>query len=142
MESKVIGIYYKPGEINCGISVDHAYLKQEYGIEGDVHAGRKGRHVSILMDSTREKIRNLPVKGLCTERFKENITLSGRMMLCIGEIIRIGDAAIRIKEIGKRCFKDCDIYNSGIVCPLREVVFGDVIESGEIKTGDEVVIIE
>ncbi|EYE87989.1 hypothetical protein Q428_10355 [Fervidicella metallireducens AeB] len=118
--------------IKCG------ELIKNYGLACDVNGGKPGRNISFLNNETRKKINCAGIKGICFERFYENITISGDLEMNIGDIIKISDAEIVIKSKGKRCFENCEVYKKKINCPLKEVCFGDVIKSGVIRVGDKI----
>lgn len=136
---KVEKIYYKDKQSSEIIS-DKVKLISGYGIDGDIHGGRPGRNVSIMFETSRLKVSSTPIKGLCTSRFKENITLSGIAHLKIGDIISIENCKIKITQIGKKCFNECELFKNKMPCYLNEVIFGEVMVSGELEIGDEVLI--
>jgi MOSC domain-containing protein YiiM len=138
---RVEKIYYKPVGSSEGFYVNSAYVVKGYGIEGDKHGGKPGRHLSILKTSTRNKISGLLEQGICTLRFKENILISGEMDIKKGQILKIGDVIIKITATRKKCFQECSLFNNQGYCPMDEVVFTEVIESGVINTNDEIKII-
>jgi MOSC domain-containing protein YiiM len=134
-------IYYKDNESNQ-INAEKVKLITGYGIDGDVHGGKAGRHVSIMFKQTRSKMNSIPVKGLCTSRFKENITLSEIAEIKVGDTLVIEKCEIKITQIGKKCFSECELFENKISCYLNEVIFGEILVSGEIKIGDEIIIKE
>jgi len=112
------------------------------GLEGDAHAGT-GRQVSLLAEESVRKIRE---KGLDVGfgDFAENITTEGIDLpaLPIGTELRIGKALLRITQIGKECHDRCHIFFTVGDCVMpREGVFAEVLEEGEVRTGDEIEII-
>jgi MOSC domain-containing protein YiiM len=135
----VTKVYYKD-KLSNKSSEKKVQLIAGYGIQGDIHGGKSGRHVSIMFESTKTKVDSMSIKGLCTAKFKENLTLSGSSELKIGDIVKIQDSEIKITQVGKRCFSECELFQNGIECYLSEVAFGEVLVSGEVKVGDEVVL--
>ena len=119
-----------------------ALLIPGQGIECDTHKASPDREISILDERSSQAIKNL--KGLCTQRFQENITYEGEVQDFIpGGVYQLGDAKITITQIGKRCFDECPLYQAGIRCCLPyNLLFASVNEQGTIKTGDEFVIIK
>lgn len=113
-----------------------------YGLKGDAHAGT-GRQVSLLAEESVRKIRE---KGLDVGfgDFAENITTEGIDLpaLPVGTELRIGKALLRITQIGKECHDRCHIFFTVGDCVMpREGVFAEVLEEGEVRTGDEIEII-
>ena len=124
--------------------VPSIHLVPDMGIEGDAHAGRWHRQVSLL---ALEKIEAFRAKGAKVEfgAFGENVVTEGFDLrsLPVGTRFRIGDALLELTQIGKECHTHCAIYHQVGDCIMpREGVFTIVLEGGEIKAGDEIVMIE
>lgn len=122
-------------------NVDEAFLKENFGIVGDAHAGTERREVSLLAIESIEKMRK---KGLNVGPgdFAENITTEGIDLtgLKIGERLRVGDGVIlEISQIGKECHTRCNIYYQAGDCVMpKEGVFGRVIKGGLVKKGETI----
>lgn len=124
--------------------VDQISLKEDWGIEGDAHAGHWHRQVSLLanesVDKMREKFPDLPA-GV----FAENILTEGIEVFTIpvGSHILVGDTELEVTQIGKKCHKGCEIRNIVGDCVMpREGIFTKVIKGGIIKPEDEIKLIE
>ena len=76
--------------------------------------------------------------------FAENITTEGvdLVHLPIGTEIRIGlSVLLRVTQIGKICHDRCTIYYEAGDCIMpKEGIFAEVINEGEVKVGDEIII--
>lgn len=121
-------------------NVSAAQLVEEWGIDGDVHAGKWHRQVSILALESIEKMR---AKGLNvrTGAFAENITTEFIDIphLHVGDKVKIGNAELEITQIGKECHAKCAIYYRAGDCVMpREGIFARVIRAGQISAGDTV----
>lgn len=119
-------------------------LVPEWGIEGDAHAGKWHRQVSLL---ALEKIEDFRAKGAEVDygAFGENIIVEGFDLheLPVGTQFRIGDALLELTQIGKECHTHCAIYHQVGDCIMpREGVFTVVLEGGEVKAGDTIEMIE
>ena len=119
-------------------------LVPEWGIEGDAHAGKWHRQVSLL---ALEKIEAFRERGADVDfgAFGENIILEGVDLrsMPVGTRFRIGDALLELTQIGKECHTHCAIYHQVGDCIMpREGVFTIVLEGGTVKAGDTVEIIE
>jgi molybdenum cofactor synthesis domain-containing protein len=119
-------------------------LVPEWGIEGDAHAGKWHRQVSLL---ALEKIEAFREKGADVDfgAFGENIIAEGFdfRSLPVATRFRIGDALLELTQIGKECHTHCAIYHQVGDCIMpREGVFTIVLEGGEVKAGDTVEMIE
>ncbi len=123
------------------INVSSASLKEDFGIEGDAHAGTPKRQVSLLAIESVEKMR---AKGLKVSPgdFAENITTEGidLLGLKIGERLTIGpEVVLELSQIGKECHTRCNIYYQAGDCVMpKEGIFARVIKGGTVKPGDEI----
>lgn len=121
-----------------------AFVKKNYGIEGDSHSGNWHRQISIL---DFESIKSMQDKGLDVNigEFAENITTEGIDIgkAKIGDIIKVADIKIEITQIGKECHDSCEIKKKVGKCimPTRGL-FGVILNSGQIQEGDEVELYE
>lgn len=118
---------------------------KHYGLEGDAHAGKWHRQLSLLASESAEVMRN---KGLDIKDgdFGENIVTSGIELksLPVGTILKIGDEIIiKVTQIGKMCHDRCAIYYKAGDCIMpREGIFAEILNDGVIATGDEISIVE
>lgn len=124
-------------------NVQKCTLLKDFGFKGDAHAGPWHRQVSLLANESIEKMKVMGLKVGFGD-FAENITTGGIELvhLPIGTEIRIGDSALlRITQIGKECHERCAIYYQAGDCVMpREGIFAEVLNEGEIKVGDEIII--
>lgn len=120
--------------------VEKALLVKGHGLEGDAHAGKWHRQVSLLSyDSVQEF--NRKGGGVTDGDFGENILVEGIDLkaLPVGSLLRIGTAVLRTTQIGKECHSDCEIRQRTGDCIMpREGIFAEVLEGGEIRAGDAV----
>jgi MOSC domain-containing protein YiiM len=124
-------------------NVDSAILIENFGIEGDIHAGNWHRQVSFL---AMESIATMREKGLPKLRpgaFAENITtefINNLPGLKVGSKIKIGnDVKLEVTQIGKECHTRCAIYYKVGDCVMpTEGIFAKVIKGGTINISDEV----
>jgi len=123
-------------------NVESAKLMENWGIDGDVHAGNWHRQVSFLAYESINKMREAGIPNLRPGAFAENITTEFINLpeLKIGTIIRIGrDAELEITQIGKECHNKCAIFIKVGDCVMpREGIFARVNKTGEIFIGDEI----
>lgn len=122
------------------VEVAEAMLVENYGIEGDAHAGNWHRQVSLL---SLEKIEAFRKKGAQVSfgDFGENLIIDGFdfRSLPVGTIFTIGDAVLKMTQIGKECHTHCQIYQTMGECIMpREGVFAVVLKGGQIRNGDTV----
>ena len=113
-------------------------LIRNYGLDGDAHAGRWHRQVSLL---SYEKIEEFRKKGaqIGLGAFGENLIVEGYDFrnLPVGTRFQCGDVILEMTQIGKECHSHCEIYKRMGECIMpREGVFAVVIQGGKIKKGD------
>ncbi len=117
-------------------------LIEDFGFEGDAHAGKWHRQVSLLAKESIAKAEGMRTDGLCHGLFAENITTEGITLhtLPVGTRLQIGDeAVIEISQIGKECHDGCAIRQLVGQCIMpREGVFARVITGGTVKEGDDI----
>ena len=123
-------------------NVDSAILRENWGIEGDAHAGEWHRQISLLADESIDKIRNAGLPEVKAGAFAENITTKNIDLLSvkIGTKLRIGnDIILEITQIGKECHTRCVIYETVGDCVMpREGIFAKVLHGGKIKINDKI----
>ena len=116
---------------------------EDYGIEGDAHAGKWHRQVSLL---SAEKIQEFRDKGVQVEygAFGENLVVEGCDLrsLPVGTRFAIGEVLLEMTQIGKECHDHCAIYNVTGDCIMpREGVFAKVLRGGRVREGDTLDVI-
>ena len=139
-DGKVVAISLSTKKGIPKTNVPAARLMEDWGLEGDVHAGPWHRQVSILALESIEKMR---AKGINVRpgAFAENITteLLDIPNLHVGDRLTIGGAELEITQIGKECHTPCAIYHRVGDCVMpREGVFARVLRGGEIHPCDAV----
>lgn len=119
-------------------SVEDAMVLEGWGVEGDAHGGDWDRQVSIFPLEALAKVPEEKREEVLTSGYTENFTIEGIPLhkLKPGSIIRLGEAEIEIKQIGK---EHKEFGRPYIVS--REGRFGRVLKSGKVKVGDEVILI-
>lgn len=131
--SEVKGVIKKP--------IEKGYFKENYGLEGDAHAGDWHRQVSLLSQESINKMKDMGVEGLSSGKFAENITTEGIILyeLPIGTKLKIGETLMEVTQIGKECHKGCAIRSQVGDCIMpREGIFTKVLKGGYIRSGDTI----
>jgi MOSC domain-containing protein YiiM len=114
--------------------VPEIVLRADFGIEGDAHAGKWHRQVSLLAG---EAVDGMKAKGLelAPGAFGENIVTRGVdwSRSKVGEIIVIDDVELEITQIGKECHSHCAIYFAAGDCIMpKQGIFARVLKGGTI----------
>ena len=125
--------------------IEEAELRAGHGIVGDAHAGDWHRQVSILGIESVHKLQEKITLQLKAGDFAENILVEGICVyeLPVGTKLRLGTALCEVTQIGKTCHNDCAIRKAAGDCVMpREGIFVRVLESGRVKPGDELTLME
>lgn len=120
-------------------------MKIDHGIVGDAHAGNWHRQISLLSNTSVDKLRSKLTIELKPGAFAENILIDEGICLYklpIGTKLKIGTAETEVTQIGKECHFDCEIRKKAGDCVMpREGIFVKVLKEGIAKPGDYVEII-
>jgi MOSC domain-containing protein YiiM len=140
---KVVGVCMSQVKTDPKKNVGKGVLKKGLGLAGDSHAGTE-KEVSLLAIES--------IKRLCQEAgisagpgcFAENITTKGMNLtsLPIGSKLQVGEAKLLVIQIGKDPSQAHTYNYQGYSILPKEGVFCKVIESGEVKIGDSIRMIE
>ena len=126
-------------------TIDEGRLIEDFGIEGDAHAGKWHRQVSLLAKESIEKAKGMRTDGLCHGVFAENLTTEGIVLhtLPVGTLLKVGEEAVlEITQIGKECHDGCAIRQLVGQCIMpKEGVFTRVEKGGTVRAGDEITIL-
>ncbi len=126
-------------------SINEGMFVKEHGLDGDAHAGKWHRQVSLLADESVQTMRDMGVKGLCTGRFAENLTTEGILLweIPVGTKLKIGETIQEVTQIGKECHDGCAIKKLVGQCVMpTQGIFTRIIEGGKVVVGDEITVIE
>ena len=115
---------------------DKVTLRENWGIEGDAHAGDWHRQVSLLAGESIDDVKEI-LPTLKNGAFAENIITRGFDLnsVKIGDRLQIGDTVVlEITQIGKECHNSgCAIKKATGDCIMpKEGIFSRVIQGGEI----------
>ena len=140
LEGTVRAVCTSPAKGTEKRPVEAGILIRDYGIEGDAHAGKWHRQVSLLScDSVAEF--NRRGAGVQDGDFGENLLIEGIDLkrLPVGSVVKAGTATLRVTQIGKECHQGCAIRERTGDCIMpREGIFAEVLEGGEVRPGDAV----
>lgn len=117
--------------------VPEVYLAENWGIEGDAHAGNWHRQVSLL---ALEEIKAFRARGANVDfgAFGENLIVEdiGTPLkeLPVGTQLQAGDTLLEVTQIGKKCHDHCAIYDAVGDCIMpREGIFAKVLRGGTLR---------
>lgn len=135
---KVIAVCTSPAKGTQKQNVGEAVFIEEFGIEGDAHAGKWHRQVSLL---SHDKIEDFRARGaeVTDGAFGENLVVEGFDFrdLPVGTQFKCNDVILEMTQIGKECHHGCQIFQKMGDCIMpREGVFARVVKGGVIKVED------
>lgn len=141
---KVIAVCTSPAKGTQKQNIGEGVFIEDFGIQGDAHAGKWHRQVSLL---SYDKIEEFRARGAETAdgAFGENLVVEGIdfRLLPVGTRLHCADVILEMTQIGKECHHGCQIFQKMGDCIMpREGVFARVIRGGTIRVGDEMKVIE
>lgn len=142
--AKVLSINISEKKGTPKTKINPGVLIEDFGFEGDAHAGKWHRQVSLLAKESIEKSKGLPTDGLCHGVFAENITTQGIELFTIpvGTQLKVGECVLEITQIGKECHEGCAIQKLVGKCVMpREGIFARVIKGGKVFEGDSIEVL-
>ena len=119
-------------------------LITDFGIDGDAHAGKWHRQVSLLSYEEIDLFKKDVIK-LNHGDFGENIVVKSLDFdkVTIGTILICNDVILEITQIGKECHSRCQIYDKMGDCIMpKKGVFAKVLNGGTISVADNLYIKE
>jgi MOSC domain-containing protein YiiM len=124
---------------------DEVEAREDWGIEGDAHAGDWHRQISLLAGESIDGVKEV-LPTLKNGAFAENIITRGMDLssLSIGDRLQIGDEVIlEITQIGKECHNSgCAIKKATGDCIMpREGIFAQVIKGGILAKEQQIRIV-
>ena len=142
--SKVLAICISKHKGTLKNEVSEANFIEEFGIEGDAHAGKWHRQVSLL---ALEKIEDFRSKGGNVDfgAFGENLVVDGIELhkLPVGQQLQVGEVLLEVTQIGKECHDKCAIYYQVGECIMpKNGIFTRVLKGGKVKVGDQCTLID
>jgi len=120
-----------------------AQLVEDFGVQGDRHAGRPDRQISILDAETVAELagRGMPISP---GTLGENITVEGVqvMQLAEGARLRIGEAELEITGDRPACRELRDVHADALRALVgRTGKMARVVKGGTVRPGDPIELI-
>lgn len=141
---KIVSLNISTAKGTEKVPVDSVLVRPDHGMEGDAHAGRWHRQISLL---AQESIDTMIEKGLDLRpgSFAENITTMGLDLasLPLGTRLVSGPVELEITQIGKKCHSKCNIFNQVGDCIMpKEGIFAKVVKAGTLFKGADIAVIK
>ncbi len=141
-DGRLVSVNVAPEKGARKTPVDAATLVVGHGLAGDGHAGPGHRQVSLLALESIGAMRDCGL-DVGPGDFAENLTTEGIAVvrLPVGARVRVGPALLEVTQIGKVCHDRCEIFRLAGDCVMpREGIFARVLEGGEVRAGDDLVV--
>lgn len=141
---KVIAVCTSPAKGTQKQNIGEGVFIEDFGIQGDAHAGKWHRQVSLLSYDKIEEFRERGAE-VADGAFGENLVVEGIdfRTLPVGTKLCCEDVILEMTQIGKECHHGCQIFQKMGDCIMpREGVFARVIRGGRIRVGDEMKVVE
>lgn len=143
LEAKVVSVNLSKAKGIKKTPVSEIELIENYGVNGDAHAGNWHRQVSMLSTSSIDKARKWGIDVNFGD-FAENITVEEIELwkLPVGTKVFVNDVELELTQIGKECHDGCAIAKLVGKCVMpKEGIFLKVIKGGKIKAGDILIFV-
>ncbi len=141
MDIRVVSVNISEKKGTVKVPVSNIELNAN-GVEGDAHAGKWHRQVSLLGTESFRKFEVQAKRTINYGEFAENITTEGIVLYETHPLDRfiIGEALLEVTQIGKKCHGDsCAIYREVGNCVMpKEGIFCRVLKPGTLKAGDTI----
>ena len=125
------------------VDVRSGFFERGLGLMGDAHSGT-AKEVSILLKEHVDHFSKKTGLIFLPGAFAENLLIEGgdQAQMIPGRFLKVGDALLEIRQIGKEPGEKHSYHFKGHSFLPRFGIFGQVIESGIIKRGNEVDFID
>ncbi len=118
---KVIAICTSPAKGTQKTRIEEGTFIEDFGLEGDAHAGKWHRQISLL---SYDKIEAFRARGAEVEdgAFGENVIVQGIDFrnLPVGTRLKCNDVLLEMTQIGKECHHGCQIFQKWENVSCRE----------------------
>lgn len=139
---KIVAVCISEKKGTAKQNVGFACFIENFGVEGDAHAGKWHRQVSLLSFDEVERFRARGA-NVADGAFGENLLVEGFDFKTypVGTIFACNEVLLEITQIGKKCHSECEIFHQVGDCIMpREGVFARVLRGGTVSVGDELII--
>lgn len=126
------------------IPIKEGLIIKNWGLEGDAHAGKYHKQISLLGLDSMNKMREQGVKINFGELY-ENLDIEGLILykLPLGTKLKIGkDILLEMTQIGKKNSYFLEIDGKRISSIMtKEGVFTRVLKGGKVRVDDEIEVV-
>ncbi|NIA22674.1 MAG: molybdenum cofactor biosynthesis protein MoaC, partial [Proteobacteria bacterium] len=138
-KGKVVNIAVGEKKGKDKIPVEKCEIIENFGLKGDAHAGGKKKQISIFAVESLNEVPENKMTEVMRGGYTENMTIVGIPLyyLIPGKILRVNSIEIEIESVGKETF----VNDGRPYIVSRKGIFGHVKNSGIVKVGDTIVVV-
>ena len=144
LRGKILAVCYGKVKKEKKIPIKEGLIIKGWGLEGDAHAGKYHKQISLLGLDSMNKMRDQGVKINFGELY-ENLDVEGLVLykFPLGTKLKIGkDILLEITQIGKKESYFLEIDGKKISSIMtKEGVFTRVLRGGKVKVGDVIEVV-
>ena len=140
----IVAVCASQGRMDPKRDMGEGHLREGYGLEGDAHAGLSEREISLLAMESIERLNEEHGVEAGPGDFAENLTTQGLdlVSLPLGTRLQAGEAVLEVVQIGKPLHVAHTYNFQGLSILPTEGIFCRVIEGGQVRRGDEIVVLQ
>ena len=144
LRGKILAVCYGKVKKEKKMPIKEGLIIKGWGLEGDAHAGKYHKQISLLGLDSMNKMRDQGAKINFGELY-ENLDVEGLILykFPLGTKLKIGkDILLEITQIGKKDSYFLEI-DGKIVSSImtKEGVFARVLKGGKVKVGDVIEVV-
>ena len=141
---KILAVCYGKVKKEKKMPIKKGLIIKGWGLEGDAHAGKYHKQISLLGLDSMNKMRDQGVKINFGELY-ENLDVEGLILykFPLGTKLKIGkDILLEITQIGKKESYFLEIDGKTVSSIMtKEGVFARVLRGGKVKVGDVIEVV-
>ena len=139
MSGRVVAVCRGAEKGKRKMAVPAGFLQKGMGLVGDAHAGTD-KEVSLLLKERVDELAGKTGFSLPAGVFAENLLVEGlKWEECVpNKSLKVGEAVLKITQIGKDPALPHSYNYCGFSLLPQFGIFAKVIQSGAVRTGDEV----
>ena len=144
LKGKILAVCCEKVKKKKKIPIKEGLIIKNWGLEGDAHAGKYHKQISLLGLDSINKMRDQGVKINFGELY-ENLDIEGLVLykLPLGTKLKIGeDILLEMTQIGKKDSYFLEIDGKRISSIMtKEGIFTRVLKGGKVRVDDEIEVV-
>jgi MOSC domain-containing protein YiiM len=144
LKGKILAVCCRKVKKEKKIPIKEGLIIKDWGLEGDAHAGKYHKQISLLSLDSMNKMRDQGVTINFGELY-ENLDVEGLILykLPLGTKLKVGeDILLEMTQIGKKDSYFLEIDGKRISSIMtKEGVFARVLKGGKVKAGNGIEVV-